>query len=257
MALLEGLSSISTMAGRVRVPAERSPPTGLPSCSSVPQKVEDVIDDLERHADGASVLAQRLDGVGVAVGHHGAAGAGGREERRRLAVNAAVVVAHRARVGVEGGDVLRELALGHHHQRVGEESDDADVAGARDQLGGVREHVVAEHDGGRIAECRVGRHVPAPRVGGINHIVVDERRGVQQLNRGGQRNLLVGVIVAKAAAEQRDRGSKALPTAREHLIEHRLERHEVRSGDKRERVLNNGKVVRDGLVKRGQGGHWG
>ena len=46
---------------------------------------------------------------------------------------------------------------------------------------------------------------------------------MQQLNRSCQRNLSIGVILAKSPAEQRDRRPKPLPAPRQHLVQHRLQ----------------------------------
>ena len=76
-----------------------------------------------------------------------------------------------------------------------------------------------------------------------------ERRRVQQLDRRRERDLGVGIVVAEASGEQRDRRPQPLAAAREDLVQHRLERHKIRPRHQRQRVLNDRQVVGDGLVE--------
>src|SRR3972149_3787490 len=129
---------------------------GLAHLRLVAGEVQDVVDDLERHTEVVAVAAQRLDPLLRLAGDDAAALAGGGEQGGVLAADALEVVAN-GLAAVVGGEVLVDLAPGHHHQRLREETDDADVAGAGDLVSGVGEHVVAKHDGGRVVEGAVGR----------------------------------------------------------------------------------------------------
>src|SRR3989304_866170 len=79
----------------------------------------------------------------------------------------------RARRGLRGPskDLRTGVLRGGRAARVGaglgEEADDADVAGAGDLGSGVGEHVVAEHDGGGVVEGAVGGGATAAGGGAV------------------------------------------------------------------------------------------
>jgi hypothetical protein len=103
------------------------------------------------------------------------------EQRGGLAADAVQVVADRLPAVVRR-HVLADLAGGHDHQRVGEKLDDAEAVRLHHLVGGVRDEEVADHYGRRVVEGAVHGGPAAPGVRGVDHVVVHQRRRVQQLD---------------------------------------------------------------------------
>ena len=75
------------MIGSVTFPSRRSPPTGLPSAGLVAGEIQQVVDQLERHAQADAVLLQRALLLGRGVAEDPADARAAAEEIRRLAPN--------------------------------------------------------------------------------------------------------------------------------------------------------------------------
>ena len=129
------------------------------------------------------------------------------------------------------------------------------------------EHVVAEHDRSRVTEERVRRLLSATGLRFVDHVVVDQGGGVQQLHAGRQRDDLREVVIAEASTHQRDRGAHQLAAPGECGLEHLLQEREVHDPrDRLDLVGDQRQVVRDRAVEayefaRRAGGHavsrWG
>ena len=136
-------------------------------------EIQNVVHYLKRHAQLAGVFAQGGD-LGIRRAAQRRARLARRpEQRRRLVVDAEVVVLKRL-IRVVGAHPLAQLAARQLHDGLREAAYDADVFGVADERGGRREHVIAHKDGEVVAvHARYGR-APAADVGGVHRVVVDE-----------------------------------------------------------------------------------
>ena len=168
-----------------------------------PGDVEHVVEQLERQPDAAAEVAER---VGLAAALERAEPARRLEQPRGLQV-AAVQVAVARHVDVPRVLALQQLAPRQAGRRVGEHADLVRAAVDR-QLGErAREQQVAGGRRDRAAGGGHDRRSPAAQRRGVEHVVVDERGGVDQLHRdrGAQHAVVVrlGLLTGREEDEER------------------------------------------------------
>ena len=74
---------------------------------------------------------------------------------------------------------------------------------------GIQE-IAHQHAGG-VAEFLVRRFAAAPQRGAVDHIVVQQGGGVNELDDGGGVDVLLALMSAGARREQHQKGAQALP----------------------------------------------
>ena len=201
------------------------------------ERADQVVDELEREAEVGAARGERRGIRLVGTGEHGAGG-----ERGGEGVDGRLVVSGRDEAVVFGLRVggrmldIGELSRGGDENRVVEqiEKAGAQVGGQidrRDQPGRLIEEHVAREDRRRLADAgrrrRCGavterataelpgdvRHAATHRVV-VDHVVVDDERGVQQLERRGDGCCGIPAPVGTSAGAERrehERGTEALP----------------------------------------------
>ena len=113
---------------------------------------------------------------------------------------------------------LQHFALGDDVGRVGHDFHDAVRAGGRHDLEGARVHEVAHQHTGLVAEHLVGG-VPAAALGRVvDHVVVQQGGGVDELDEGRGLQVLAAAVGLPARGrmgrQQHDQGPQALAAAR-------------------------------------------
>ncbi len=153
--------------------------------------VDDVVGDLERHADGPAVPAQRRGLILRAPGEHPGVAGAGVDQRRRLLVQHAQVMGDRVLAGrrPDGFPGLPGHQLG---ERLGDDPHRV-RAEPGDQPGGVREQEIAGQDRDGVVPPGVRRLGPAAHVRLVHHVVVVQRRKMDQLDDGGGDDHLFGL----------------------------------------------------------------
>ena len=179
---------------------------GLADLRDAARVVEQVVDQLEGHAEAAAVLGQPLGGDEVAP----------RREVRRQPARGGEEVGGLAADDLEGllpRDVDRaflldadDLALDHRERRVGEDLQDRQVALVERDAHGHRVEVVAEEHRQVVAPARVGRGAAAAQARLVDDVVVDERRRVDELDDGGVADVLVAVLVVEQLRREQQQG---------------------------------------------------
>ena len=112
-------------------------------------------------------------------------------------------------VHVAAGDGLAQLAVADD---VGGPADRAAGVGALERAGeveGVREQEVAQQDAGLVVPAGVDRVFVAADGGFVEHIVVDERRGVDHFDHGGERDVFVAQRTDGLAGQQEQGGAES------------------------------------------------
>ncbi len=214
---------------------------GLARGRGIAGKVEQVVDELEGHAE---LLAVGLEGAGDAALHAAGAGAGEHgpaEERGRLAVDDAKVIG-RAAVHLAAPGELQ--ALGDHHllEHLEHALEHLGVAGGLDAAERVDEQPVAAEDRRRVAvdDARGGR-APA-EIAHVDHVVVQERRVVDELDGHRVDAGLRGEAGAGAGGERHADGAEALPVLIEQ-VPRGLVRGLVAGAGAAERALDLGEIA--------------
>src|SRR5262249_9170695 len=151
-----------------------------------PDQVEQVVGDLEGDPQPPPVAGQALHHVARHPGVVGAEPAAAGGQLRRLAVYHVEVLFLTQRPVAAFGTLL-QLA---DADAVGRRADDpagGGVAGRAGQVEGVREQEVTQEDADLVAPAGVDGGDVAADAGAVEHVVVDERGGVDHLDDGGQR----------------------------------------------------------------------
>ena len=187
----------ASSTGRVILPSRKSSPTLLPSSAWRGAVVERVVDQLEGDAQIVAVGGQRRLLGRRAVGDHGADLAGGAEQGRRswprsprdrpasvVAVSLAVISCCTSPSAITAEAV--ERIVEHAQAAVGDH-----------ELEGAAEQEVADQHRRLVAPDRVGGGRAAAQVAVVDHVVVQQRGGVDELDAGGEAELARAAIAAQ------------------------------------------------------------
>jgi hypothetical protein len=85
-----------------------------------------------------------------------------------------------------GPGQLQHLALGDDAGGVGQHPEGAHLAGVDHQLEGPGKQEVADQHAGRRTPDQVGGDLAAAQLGAVDHIVVQQGGGVNELDSGGE-----------------------------------------------------------------------
>ena len=178
------------------LPSRKSSPTFLPSLRRLAAVVERVVDELERDAEiHAERAAGGLLGLGPA-GDHRADLAGGGEQLRGLGADHGEIFVLGGR-GVLGGGELHHLALGDHRGGRGQDLERAQRADLDHHLEGLAEQEIADQHARLVAPQHARRELAAAHVALVDHVVVQQRRGVHELDRGRELDVAVAGIAGQ------------------------------------------------------------
>ena len=76
---------------------------------------------------------------------------------------------------------------------------------------GLTEQEIADQHAGLVAPQHARRHLAAPHVALVDHVVVQQRRGVHELHRRRQLDMAVALVVGEPAAASVSIGRSLLP----------------------------------------------
>ena len=110
---------------------------------------------------------------------------------------------------VLGGE-LQHLALGDGRGGARQHRQHLERAVLDHKLEGAREQEVADQDGRLVAEHRVGRGQAAAELAFVDHVVVQQGRGVDELDAGGQAWVAGARVAAQARGGQRQQRAQPL-----------------------------------------------
>ena len=147
--------------------------------------IDDVVDQLEGDAEVAAVALERDLRFLAGFGDDRRDAAGGGEQRGGLGADDLEIL---LLAGIDPplrGQLL-DLAFGDHRRRVTEDLEDLQAAVLDHQLERAAEQEIADQDAGRIAPDEVGGALAAAGAGAVDDVVVEQGRGVDELDRGGE-----------------------------------------------------------------------
>jgi hypothetical protein len=161
-----------------------------------PAIIEHIVDDLERHADGIAIGEKRLHplfgGIGDDAAHLGRGG----KQRRRLAADHPRIDAFIGCQVMRRGQ-LQHLALGDGGGGVRQDAQHPQAAGFHHQLERPGKQIVPDQDRTRVVPQKIRRRPAAPGIAVVDHIVMQQRGGVDELHRRGQMDVTGPVIAAQ------------------------------------------------------------
>src|SRR5262249_15515675 len=175
-------------------------------------EVEQVVDDLERHAEIEAVLPPGRRALAGQLVQHAADLRAAAEQVRRLAAHDVEMLV----LGDVGVAVLRqliELALDHPQRDVTEQPDDLQLVVRERHRHRLDVQVVAEQDRDVVAPPRMHGEAPAAQVGVVDDVIVDERRRVDELDDRRIQDGAVALVAAEARRHQQHGRPDPFPAA--------------------------------------------
>jgi hypothetical protein len=183
----------------------------LPICTRRPAPIQQVVGHLERDAQPVAI-PRRAPTPAPAARDHAADLAGRLEQCCGLAADHLEVDVF-GRREVHGRRQLQHLALGDRRGGVRQDVEHAQVLRFDHQLERAREQVVAHQHAGLVVPQQVRRGPPAPPLAFVDHVVVQKRRGVDELHRRGEFPVILALVTAKPRAASVSIGRMRLPPA--------------------------------------------
>ncbi len=186
-------------------------------------EVEAVVDDLEGQADRVAELGQQRARLVAPAGVARAEFAGRAVEHGGLGARDALVgllghlevVAQRRLLDLPHADAAR--GLGEHAAR------QARGEVGREREGARVEEVAQQHRGLVVPALVDAGHAPA-HLGAVEHVVVDQRGEVDQLDDRRDRGVLVGRVAGRVARQQHQRSAQLLAAEPAHVAGHVVHR---------------------------------
>ena len=209
-------------------------------------EVEQVVHQLERDAEIEPVVAQRALLLGRRLAEHPAdLGAAGKEIRRLAPDDVEVLVFGDVDVAVLRQ--LIQLAFDHPQRDVAEQPDDLQRVLRQRQRHRLDVEEVAEEHGDVVAPLRVDGQAATTVLGVVDDVVVDQRRGVDELDDGGVRHRALALVAAQPRRHQQHRRPHALAAALLDVLADFGDETHLRLQVTAELPLDPGQVVADRL----------
>ena len=193
--------------------------------------VEHVVGDLERIAQGQAIAMQRVAGCGIGAGQHRPQAGGGGEQHCGLALDHAQVSGF---VGVRVAHVeqLQHLALGNGVGGVGQEPHHFRTLQFHHQLEAARVQEIPDQHAGRVPPHRVGGAAAASQVGLVDHVVVQQGRGMDEFDHRRQlvrirTDAPAGRLAQRAGRQQQQHRPQPLAAGADDVLGHLVDQHHV------------------------------
>ena len=214
-----------------------------------PGDVDDVVEQLKGHADSTAERDERHDLVGRGLSRERAELAGRLEQAGRLQLAAQQVALDR-NGRVPGVLALQQLALGERRRRARQRLHRRQRAGGGELGERAREEQVAGRDRKLPPAPRPDRRHAAAQARAVEHVVVDERRAVDQLDRGGGGDQLAAAGRARATGEQDEQRAQPLAAGGDRVAGVLGEHRAVPRGERHQAPLDLGEQLRHGSAGR-------
>ena len=120
------------------------------------------------------------------------------------------------------------------------------VADADQHLEGAAIDEVAHQHAGRVAPVGIGGGAPAPQRRDVDHVVVQQRGRVQELDDRGQLHVLLPGVAQRAGAQQGDQRAHALAAALDDVLPDALDQRHVGVQPLDDQPVDGGEIVPDG-----------
>ena len=187
--------------------------------------VDRIVDQLEGDAEVAAEAAERVFGFFAGFGDDGGDVAGGGEQGGGFGLDDRKVSVF-ASPDLPLGGQLRHLSLGDHRRRAAEDLQDLETAVLDHQFEGAAKQEIADQHAGGIAPDEVGGALAAPGFADVHHVVVEQGRGVDEFDCGGEHMVAAAGILAQGGAGAGQHRPHPLATAGDQVTRKlRNERH--------------------------------
>ena len=179
--------------------------------------VEHVVDELEGDAE---VHPERAAGrllVPWAPGEDRPDLAGGSEELRRLASNHGEVLVLRRR-RVLGRRELSDLAFGDHGRGARQDVEGAQRADLHHHLERLAEEEIADEHTRPVAPHHAGRRLAPAHVAFVDHVVVEEGRGMHELDGRGELDMALALVAGELRGGEREHWPQPLAAGLDEVV---------------------------------------
>jgi hypothetical protein len=180
--------------------------------------VQGVVGDLKGRTEPQAESGQGVDLLLGGAAQDRARGTGRRHEDGCLFLDDGQVFRF-GDVDVAAFNELKDLAFGHDIGRGGHELDDGQIVIIGHELEGLGVEKVADQDARCIAPDVVGRDLPAPGFGLVDHVVVQKRRRVDEFDYSRQGVTFLPPVTAQIGADQKQQRPEALTAAADEVLD--------------------------------------
>ena len=132
--------------------------------------------------------------------------------------------------GVLGGGELHHLAFGDDGGGRRQDLERAQRADLDHHLERLAEQEVADQHAGLVAPQHAGGELAAPHLALVDDVVVQQRRGVHEFDRGGELDVAVAAIAGEPRHRQRQHRPQPLAAGRDQVVRHLRDHRHFRSG---------------------------
>ncbi len=122
---------------------------------------------------------------------------------------------------------LQHLALGDDVGGVGEDLHDPHAAQADHHFEGAGVEEITHQYAGLVAPDGIGGLLAAAQHGGVHHVVVEQGGGVDELDDGGQVDMLLALVVAGPGRQQHQKRAQALAAAVDNVLAQLIDQHHL------------------------------
>ncbi len=161
-----------------------------------------------------------------------------------------VEIAFLGDVDPAGGGELIDLALGDDRAGAGQDLQHLEAAILHHQLERPAEQEVADQHAGRVAPDEVGGALATPQVRPIDHIIVQQRGGVDELDRRRQAVVARAAIAEQARARERQHRAHALAAAGDQMAGQLRDQRDLGLHARQDHRVDEVEVTRDQLHHR-------
>ena len=149
---------------------------------------------------------------------------------------------------IDGDDLaqsldLQQLALDHGLRQLDQGVEHLEITLLDRDLEGLHVEPVAGQHAFCVAPLGVGRRTPAPRLGLVDDVVVNQRGGVNDLDHRAQPDGALAGVVHQLAGKQQKGRAQALAAARAKVLADFGDRPHARDGVAPELALDGGEIV--------------
>ena len=209
--------------------------------AGVGRVVEHVVGDLERKPEIEAVARERVFLLRRQPGQHRAEPRRCREQHRGLALDH-VQVGLLAGVRISDVEQLQHLALGDAVGGIGEDAHDAHVVQFHHHLERTRVQEIADQNAGRIAPHRVRGLAAAAQVRFVDHVVVQQGRGVDELDQRGELDVMAAAVAGRVRRDQVQHRPQALAAAADDVFGDLVDQHHVGGESRTDQRVDRGPV---------------
>ncbi len=181
--------------------------------------------------------------------------AGGAEQLGGLAADHGEIFVLGGR-GVLGRGELGDLALGDHHGGGGEDVERAHAAHLDHHAERLAEQEVADQHARLIAPQHAGGELAAAHLAVVDHVVMQQRRGVHELDRGGELHVAIALIGGEFGGGEGQHRAQPLAAGGDQMVRHLRDHRHLRAGarqDQRIDAFHVGADELDDALQRGFG----